>query len=121
MAAFDAMASLCPLLFLSFLPLLTMGSLRGIKASSPCPMVQYTAEVLTTYDLVRLKNITGPELEEFMAGSPMHTFFRGKFPDPKYQVRLVKVSYLSVVPEMGNKETIATGLVAFPLIASTRL
>ena len=33
----------------------------------------------------------------------------------------MKVTYHSIVPEMGNKKTIATGMVAFPVVSSTRL
>ena len=67
---------------------LAFASFGGVKgaSSSSCGTVKYTAEKLTTYNLARLRNITGPELENFLSTSPMHTSFRGLFPEPKYEV-----------------------------------
>jgi hypothetical protein len=75
--------------------------------------VQY--QYLTTYDLNKLNKIFTTELEEFLTGSPMPASeFKGKFETPKYAVKLFRVKYNTVIPELGNKPTVATGLVAIP-------
>lgn len=75
--------------------------------------VQY--QYIGTYDLKRLNNIFGAELDDFLTGSPMPSpNFKGKFATPKYPVRLFRVKYRSVVPELGNRPTVSSGLVAIP-------
>lgn len=75
--------------------------------------VQY--QYITTYDLAKLNNILNAELSEFLNGSSMpFENFKGKFAAPKYQVKLYRVKYNSVIPEKGNQPTVASGLVAIP-------
>ena len=52
-----------------------------------------------TYGLDRLAQITGPELTDFMAASPMSTTFAGRFAPPRYPVSIYQLTYRSVVPD----------------------
>lgn len=71
-------------------------------------------ELIGRYDKARLDRITSTELDEFMASSTEPKAFDGKFAPARYAVRLYRVTYASVVPELGNQPTVATGLVAVP-------
>ncbi|HPU15550.1 MAG TPA: prolyl oligopeptidase family serine peptidase, partial [Polymorphobacter sp.] len=62
----------------------------------------------------RLDKITASELQTFMASSTVPHDFDGKFAPAKYAVKLYRVTYRSVVPELGNRPTVASGLVAIP-------
>ncbi|MBL7761126.1 MAG: alpha/beta hydrolase [Sediminibacterium sp.] len=75
--------------------------------------VQY--QYIGSFDPNKMDKIVNAELEEFLTGSPMpFSNFKGKFAKAKYTVKLYKVIYKSVVPEMGNMPTRASGLVAIP-------
>lgn len=71
-------------------------------------------QLIDVYSTERLNKILSGELDEFMHSSTMPTAFRGKFTSAKYPVRLYRVKYRSVVPELNNRPTIASGLVAVP-------
>ena len=71
-------------------------------------------ELIGVYDLAKLDHIFGDELQDFMSSSPEPNAFKGRFPAARYPVRLYKVKYASVIPELNNKPTIASGLVAIP-------
>ena len=71
-------------------------------------------ELIGVYDLARLDRVFGDELQDFMGSSPLPNEFKGKFPAARYPVRLYRVTYASVVPEMANRPTVASGLVAVP-------
>ncbi len=90
--------------------------LAGCKKTDPTPVPQpvVTSEYIKTYDLQKLNQILNGELEFFLAYSTMHfADFQGQFATPKYPVKLYRVTYPSVVPELGIP-TIASGLVAIP-------
>jgi hypothetical protein len=93
-------------------------SIRGpIAASSPAGTPFPTGasfRQIGTYDIDRLARIIGPDLTDFMAASPMATAFAGRFALPRYPVSLYQLTYRSVVPEFGNRPTVASGLVAVP-------
>ena len=69
------------------------------------PPVHY--ELIGTYDVSRLKEVFTKELSEFST-FPVH------FPDPIYPVKLYRVTYASVIPELSNRPTTASGLLAVP-------
>lgn len=72
-------------------------------------------QYITTYDVAKLNKILNAELSEFLNDSSMpFENFKGKFTAPKYPVKLYRVKYNSVIPEKGNKPTVASGLVAIP-------
>lgn len=73
-----------------------------------------TYELIGSYDKVRLDKITSSELASFMASSTEPDAFAGKFAPAKYGVKLYRVTYRSVVPELRNRPTVASGLVAIP-------
>ena len=73
------------------------------------------AEKIGEYDTAKLNHILHEELQQFLTGSPMpYENFKDKYNVPKYNVILYKLTYQSMVPEMGNKPVETTGLVAIP-------
>jgi hypothetical protein len=71
-------------------------------------------QLIGVYDLAKLNHILGDELPDFLKSSPLPNEFQGRFPAARYPVRLYKVTYASVVPELNNQPTLASGLVAVP-------
>ena len=73
-----------------------------------------TYEPIGTYDLARLDRVLGEDLKTFMKTPEEAEAYDGLFPPARYPVQLYKVSYPSVVPELGNMPTTASGLIAVP-------
>ncbi|MFZ4562471.1 MAG: alpha/beta hydrolase family protein, partial [Bacteroidales bacterium] len=98
------------ILFAGFLTLLP-----GCKKEEPTPVQpEVTWQYIETYDLQKLNHILNVELEDFLATSTMHMAdFQGQFAVPAYPVKLYRVTYPTVVPELGIP-TVASGLVAIP-------
>lgn len=71
-------------------------------------------ELIGTYDRQRLARVVGEELEAFMRTSTMPEVSSAEFVAPRYDVKLYRVRYRSVVPELNNRPTIASGLIAIP-------
>jgi len=87
----------------------------GASADQPAPVASaVTYELIGTYDLPRLDRVLGEDLRSFMKTPDEAEAYDGLFPPARYPVRLYKVSYPSVVPELGNLPTTASGLVAVP-------
>ena len=66
------------------------------------------------YSLERLNRITGAELDNFMSTSTQPNTYRGQLAKARYPVQLYRLKYHSVIPELGNRPTVASGLVAIP-------
>lgn len=82
----------------------------------------FSAELIGTYSKQRLADIANQELQAFLTGSTRgFEHFKGKFATPRYDLKLYRLRYLSVVPEMGNRPVVATGLVAIPDTAAADL
>jgi hypothetical protein len=98
-------------------------SVAAAPAPTSSPIVDVASgvsyQLIGTYDTKRLDHIAGPELDAFMASSTQPAAFRGKFPPARFAVKLYRVIYPSVVPELGNRPTIASGLVAIPDTGTT--
>lgn len=71
-------------------------------------------EHLGDYSVERLNKILTEELAAFSA-------FKVSYPPAQNAVSLYKVSYPTVIPELGNQPTTATGLVAVPKVAGKAL
>lgn len=85
------------------------------EADPPAPVASaVTYELIGTYDLPRLDGILGADLRSFLKTPEEAEAYDGLFPPARYPVRLYKVSYPSVVPELGNLPTTASGLIAVP-------
>jgi pimeloyl-ACP methyl ester carboxylesterase len=69
------------------------------------PSLHY--ELIGTYDVARLNAVFTKELSEFST-------FPIYFPAPVYPVKLYRVTYASVIPELNNRPTSASGLLAVP-------
>lgn len=82
------------------------------KAISVSSGVEY--EYIETYSTAKLNAILSSELDDFMSSSTEPKAFHGAFPPAAHAVKLYRVKYHSVVPELGNRPTIASGLVAIP-------
>ena len=74
--------------------------------------VQYTR--IGDYDVPRLNRILTTEAANFSA-------FKVQYPPAENAVRLYRVRYSTVIPELGNRPTTASGLVAVPLTAQKKL
>lgn len=90
----------------------------GAQLPSPSvgkPPAPLEVQLMGEYDLARLDRILSDELQDFMQSSPMREEYKkSTFPAARYAVKLYKVRYASVVPELGNRPTVASGLVAVP-------
>lgn len=71
-------------------------------------------EPIGEYSVERLNDILTKEVAAFSA-------FKIAYPPATNAVRLYKVVYDTVIPEAGNRPTTASGLLAVPLVAATRL
>lgn len=101
------------------LALLPVGTLLAgpAKAQTAAPTAVASGteyQLIGVFDLARLDRILGDELQDFMKSSPLPGEFKGRFPAARYPVRLYRVRYASVVPELDNRPTVASGLVAVP-------
>ncbi|MCX6286207.1 MAG: hypothetical protein NTY96_03760 [Bacteroidetes bacterium] len=75
--------------------------------------VQY--QLIGTYDPKKLDEILKKDLEDFLSTSTMGPrVFNDSFPPAKYPVKLYRVKYNSVIPELANRPTVASGLIAIP-------
>ena len=91
-------------------------------AQSETPLIPgLKYELIGVYDQSRLNHILGPELDGFMASSTEPLAFKGKFPAAKYAVKLYRVEYESLIPELDNKKTRASGLIAIPVTGAKTL
>ena len=94
--------------------LLTLLSLPALAASLPQAQAAVRYEPIGEYSVERLNRILTEELAAF---SP----FKISYPPAKNAVSLYKVFYQTVIPELGNKPTTASGLVAVPQVAQKTL
>ena len=73
------------------------------------------SEQIAVFNTEKLNKITNEELQQFLNSSPTpFEAYKGKFATPKNDLTLYKLTYQSSIPEMKNKPTIATGLIAIP-------
>lgn len=66
-----------------------------------------TYELIGTYDVAKLNTILTDDLKEF-------TSFPITYPPAKYDVKLYRIIYPSIIPEQQNRPTVASGLLAIP-------
>ena len=78
-------------------------------------------ELVGRYSLERLDQISGAELDAFMASSTQPGTYHGQFAKARYPVKLYRLKYHSVVPELDNRPTVASGLVAIPETGQKRM
>jgi len=81
------------------------------------PSIEYWE--IGVYSKEKLSMIQGKDLDAFLQTS---TYSRSEFPkafqNPSNSVRLFKVRYLTSIPELGGRPTMASGLLAIPEISS---
>jgi len=89
--------------------------LPACKKEQPVPIQpEVTWQYIETYDLPKLNHILNVELADFLVGSTMQASdFQGQLSVPEYPVKLYRVTYPTLVPELGIA-TVASGLVAIP-------
>jgi pimeloyl-ACP methyl ester carboxylesterase len=95
---------------------------RGLKNAGPG--VQYvSAGTLTVEQMkgVLTLGVTGFLTAGFSPSPYPPADIINRFPNPRYPVKLYKVYYNSVIPELGNQPIRATGLVAIPDLKQSRL
>lgn len=76
-----------------------------------------TCELIGTYDTLRLNAVLSDEVAAFTDLPALGV----SFPQAKYGVKLYRVVYPSVIPELGNRPTLASGLVAIPDSGATQM
>lgn len=99
------------LLVLALLVFSSLPAQAATLETGPGP-VRY--EHLGDYSVERLNKILTEELAAFSA-------FKVSYPPAQNAVSLYKVSYPTVIPELGNQPTTASGLVAVPKVAGKAL
>lgn len=72
------------------------------------------AERIDNYDAARFATIGEDELRDFMSITTQPGGYVGRFPAARFGVTLYRVTYPSVIPELGNRPVMASGLVAVP-------
>ncbi len=100
---------------ISGITLLMLTALHAVAAELGTPVaggVRY--QQVGSYDAARFRKIAGDELRDFMSITTLPEAYLGKLPEPRYPVTLYKVTYSSVVPELANRPTVASGLLAIP-------
>ena len=81
-----------------------------IKVSSG---VQY--QLIGTYDTQKLNDVFRKDLENFLLTSKVGSkAYNDSFPAATYPVKLYRVQYNSVIPELSNRPVVASGLIAIP-------
>jgi pimeloyl-ACP methyl ester carboxylesterase len=87
---------------------------------NPGELVKY--ELIDTLTIPEIDNIRTTRLTEFLFDATIHAdAYVNRFQQPRYAVKLYRVTYKSIIPEQGNRPTTATGLVAIPIIDSRQL
>ena len=76
-------------------------------AQTPHMPFRIRSELIGVYDVERLNKILTAELVQF-------SDFKISFPPARNAVKLYRVTYPSVIPEMNNRPTTASGLIAIP-------
>jgi pimeloyl-ACP methyl ester carboxylesterase len=77
---------------------------------------------IKTYAINDLNQIRTANLQMFLDRATMpYSAFAGKLDSPKNAVKVYKVTYKTIIPELGNQETIATGMIAIPDVSDSVL
>ncbi len=72
-------------------------------------------QLIATYDQTKLDQILSSGIAGFMASSTQPDAYRNAFNPAKFAVNLYRVRYRSVIPELNNQPTLASGLLAIPV------
>jgi pimeloyl-ACP methyl ester carboxylesterase len=80
---------------------------RQPAGSEPIPQARITVEPIGEFNVERLNKILTTELAEFSQ-------FDISYAPARYGVKLYRVTYPSVIPELNNRPTVASGLIAIP-------
>ena len=88
---------------------------QGLAQSSPATKVAsgVSYELIARWDVDRLNKILLVDTQKF-SGIPM------RYTPAQNGVRLYRVTYPSVIPEFGNRPTLASGLIAVPDVADSK-
>ncbi|MFM7014786.1 MAG: hypothetical protein ACKOX3_00515 [Bacteroidota bacterium] len=109
------------LMIMAFLGLFTScqkDDLANQTSSTPGTLISY--EYIKTVSTTEMNFLTTVGLSYFMDPSQNAASYSPRFAVPKYPVKLYKVTYQSVIPEL-NKPTIGTGLIAIPDVDTASL
>lgn len=98
---------------------LTLGAMAlapAVRAQNAAPALPagVTATQIARWDVARLNRILTTDMPAFSGVNV-------EYPAARNAVRLYRVTYPSVVPELGNKPVALTGLVAIPEVSQTTL
>jgi hypothetical protein len=86
---------------------------ENLITSDSSHLISY--ELMKTLSLEDIETIRTTHLEQFLTGATMpFSEYKEKLDPAKYSVKLYKVTYNSVIPELGNKPVKSTGIIAIP-------
>lgn len=93
---------------------------ENITVGSPGDLISY--ELIDSISINNIDTIRTQTLTSFLQTAEIKADqYVNRFSQPQNAVKLYKVTYRSVIPELGNKPTIATGLIAIPVTTTTDL
>lgn len=79
-------------------------------------------ELIDSLTISEIENIRDVDLTNFLSSATIHAdAYASRFEIPQNAVKLFRVTYQSKIPEMNDKPTVATGLVAIPVVSSRQL
>jgi pimeloyl-ACP methyl ester carboxylesterase len=79
-------------------------------------------EAIDTLTLTELEDIRTNKLSDFLGSAKIKSDqYENRFSAPQNPVVLYRVIYRSSIPEKSNRQTVATGLIAIPLVAQKQL
>lgn len=103
-------------------------SISGCKKEDAPIIPAVNAGDLISYELIgtlstsAIDSIRTKTLTTFLSSANIKADqYVNRFSLPKFAVKLYRIKYFSIIPELGNKSTIATGLIAIPETSLTEL
>ena len=107
-SAFPRLLGFLGLLLLLSLPVCCVASQAAeVVAKTPLPS-GVTCERIGSYSVDRLNQVLTQEVREQLSDYPV------TYSPARHAVTLYRITYRSVIPELGNRSTIASGLLAIP-------
>ncbi len=96
------------ILLFTHLCLLTSGLSRAAEPAAARIAEGITCELIGSYSVDRLNQVLTTEVRQQLSDYPV------TYSPVRHAVTLYRISYRSVIPELGNRSTVASGLLAIP-------
>jgi hypothetical protein len=93
---------------------------EALPKVNPGDLISY--ELISTLSTSQIDSIRTQTLTSFLSDASLKADqYVNRIARPTFAVKLYRVKYHSIIPESGNKPTIATGLIAIPETSSNQL